>query len=115
MRLEFVPPKWFDFIEGASLLIRPFSFLDALSPENAQVILEVLSGKATLDFAWEVFRFCLIDWRNVVDVLDQPLVCSTPVKRAIFDRGINNMPQFVFEKALALRIGLPPQRLVGKN
>lgn len=83
--------KWHDFGD-ARLLIRPYpSSLETVQVGEAGIM---MSG----DKQCEVFKYCLVDWKNVVDAEGKDLPCTDEVKQKIFDFGLENMTGFVLQQ-----------------
>lgn len=74
------------FLQRGELLIRWY-LEDFLAPF-------IKSGTEPND--WQVFDYCLIDWRNVQSADDKPVILTDAVKKAVFDSDAEGIRQFVF-------------------
>ncbi|MBW1708160.1 MAG: hypothetical protein JRJ86_23895 [Deltaproteobacteria bacterium] len=84
-------PQWHDFGE-ARLLIRPMpmSKADIVMSDSGMVI----KG----DNQCQVFKYCLVNWENVVGADGKELPCNDEVKQKIFDFNLAGIPAFVLAK-----------------
>lgn len=85
-------PQWFPFDDGVELHIRPYPF------SRSNVVLRdngfLISGKDQC----EIFKHCLVAWKNVVGADNNPLPCTDEVKQKIFDFRMGGISDFVLQK-----------------
>lgn len=77
--------QWYPF-EGGELLIRWY-LVNFLAPF-------IKAGTEPTD--WQVFDYCLVDWRNVTDSDGKPVILTNATKRAVFDSDAQEIRTFVF-------------------
>jgi len=87
--------KWFDY-NGSRLKIRPRPRSQTKFIMREDGIL--FSGPERL----ETFKYCLVEWENVVDQDDSPIPLTDAIKVQLFESGAGGISDFVLEKNLEL-------------
>jgi len=85
-------PQWYDFGD-ARLFIRPYP-----SSKSNLVIRDgrpVISGEDQ----WDIFNYCLVDWKNVTDATGATISCTEDIKKKVFDFAMAGISAFVLEKS----------------
>ena len=85
-------PRWHKFGD-CELLIRPYPASMANFEMDGRKL--VISGIETC----EVFKYCLVDWKNVVDPEGKPLPCTDEVKQKVYDFRLAAMADFVLARS----------------
>ncbi len=85
-------PQWHEFGD-CELLIRPYPASRANFEITGDTL--VISGGNLC----EVFKHCLVDWKNVVGSDGTPLPCTDEVKQKVYDFRLAGIAEFVLRKA----------------
>ena len=82
---------WYDFGDG-KLKIRPYpaSKSDVVFRDGSLVI--------TGENQYEIFSYCLEEWKDFVDADGKPLALTDAVKQKVFDFQLAGIPLFVLNK-----------------
>jgi len=94
--------QWFDFGDG-SLKIRPYP--------NSRQNVTIRDGGVILsgDSAFDMFSYCLTEWKAIIGADDQPLDLNPDVKKKIYDFRLGSvdgvvMSDFVLKTARELTV-----------
>jgi len=90
--------EWYDFETGdkitgpgekTCLKVRPYPLSSTQFSYGKDGL--VIKG----DKQFEIFNYCLVDWRNINDQEGKPLPCSHAVKKKIYDFDMAGISAFV--------------------
>jgi len=98
-----VKGTWVDFPEDkeVKIQIRPFSLFN----------LTKLPSEDNVDFTqfWDIFKFCVLDWKGIQDINGKDLKCDDENKRMIFDFD-QELILFVVNESSRLRSEVIPEK-----
>jgi hypothetical protein len=74
-----IKERWFEWPKDQSVkvLLRPFP--------ASQTMLVSTTADGMSNINWEIFNFCLLDWKGYVGDDDRPLKCTDKNKKLVFD------------------------------